>query len=158
MQRKSKQSSDPDVKNRDRERMEVYHCKGELHMTVWEDRGYISVKLVHAQKHSAYLSIELPSATKEFIKDNTNLTTTQIWDAIIKENPSPDFSRKSVYAYWHKLSAEQWKVDPDEVASAKLLLDAAAKTISKVSKSLYTVEPVNLHQGLRFWLVKLDKL
>ena len=78
MQRKSKKSNDPDVKGRDRERMEVYDCGGLLHINVFPHSGYISVRVAHLIRHNEYITIGLSAEVKQFIKDHTHLTTTMV--------------------------------------------------------------------------------
>lgn len=52
----------------------------------------------------------------------------------------PGFTRKSVYHLWHAESSKKWKRDPDELKSAKILIDEASK-----AKGLYRVESIQLH-------------
>lgn len=78
MQRKSKKSSDPNVKNRDRERMYTYDCGGLLHINVLPHLGYVEVRLKHLKRHEVYLDVGLPEQVKRFIEENSHLTTTMV--------------------------------------------------------------------------------
>ena len=45
-----------------------------------------------------------------------------------------------MYHLWHAESSKKWKRDPDELKSAKILIDEASK-----EKGLYRVESIQLH-------------
>ena len=55
----------------------------------------------------------------------------------------PNYSRKAIYRLWHDQSCKDWKRDEDEVKSAKILIDEAAR--SPQSEPFYTVENIPLH-------------
>lgn len=60
----------------------------------------------------------------------------------MKIDPKPAYNRKAIYQLWSDHASQQWKRDADEVVSAKILIDEAAKDPS----SLYTVESIPLHE------------
>lgn len=71
-------------------------------------------------------------------------------------DPNPAYSRKSVYRLWHDQKSKQWKLDPDEVKSARVLIEKASKDL----KSLYRVDPIALPEedgftGLAFSLPEI---
>jgi len=56
-------------------------------------------------------------------------------------DPKPQYNRKAIYQLWSDHASKQWKHDPDEVKSAKILIEE----VSRNRNSLYTVEPIPLH-------------
>ena len=66
----------------------------------------------------------------------------QLWDEILKLDPTPAYNKKAIYQLWSNQTSQQWKRDPDEVKSAKILIEEAARN----ANSLYGVEPVSLHE------------
>ncbi|KAF7371939.1 Sister chromatid cohesion protein [Mycena venus] len=47
----------------------------------------------------------------------------QLWDGILKIIPNPPFTRKVISSMLSQINATEWKRDPDELKSAKILLD-----------------------------------
>jgi len=70
--------------------------------------------------------------------------TFKLWDEVLKSDPTPSYSRKAVYQLWSDQTCKNWKRDPDEVKSAKILLDEASKP-QLGQKGLYVVQPIPLH-------------
>lgn len=66
----------------------------------------------------------------------------QLWTEILKDHPTPTFTKKAVYQIWSSIDSKKWKRDKDEFTSAKILLEEA-----KVpgNHGLYTVQPIPLH-------------
>lgn len=62
----------------------------------------------------------------------------------MKLYPTPSFSRKAIYHLWSDQTSAKWKQDPDEVKSAKILIEEASKP-GPNQKGLYVVEPIPLH-------------
>ena len=58
--------------------MEVFECQGWLHITVNDNEDHILVKLKHPEAHDKYINIDIPEDVKGFIKNNIQLTTTQV--------------------------------------------------------------------------------
>lgn len=54
----------------------------------------------------------------------------------------PKYSKKAIYRLWSEQMSKKWKRDPDEVKSAKILIEEAAKDTS----SMYCVENIPLHE------------
>jgi MULE transposase domain len=69
----------------------------------------------------------------------------QLWDEVLKSDPTPSYSRKAIYQLWSDQTCKNWKRDPDEVKSAKILLDEASKP-QLGQKGLYVVQPIPLHE------------
>ena len=53
--------------------------------------------------------------------------------------PKPDFSRKSVHHFWASLACAEYQLDPDQLTSARMLLEKA-----KIARQLgnYLAEPL----------------
>ena len=62
----------------------------------------------------------------------------------MKKDPTPRYSRKSIYRIWHEQASKKWKRDCDEVKSAKILLGEASQQDDK-AKKVYTVEEIPIH-------------
>ncbi|KJA13622.1 hypothetical protein HYPSUDRAFT_151410 [Hypholoma sublateritium FD-334 SS-4] len=122
--------------------MAAFSCDGWLHITIWDDSNNALVKLKHDTEHIPYWSIDVPPDIQSFVKENSDLSPTQalqLWDEILKSHPTPAFSRRSIHSLWHEESSKKWKRDPDELKSAKILIEEASKT-----KRLYSVESISL--------------
>ncbi|KII86095.1 hypothetical protein PLICRDRAFT_115218, partial [Plicaturopsis crispa FD-325 SS-3] len=142
----------PDTgKRRDKEAMHVFDCKGWLHITLDDVSDIVFVKLDHQEAHVPYWPIDIPSDVEQFL-----------WKEILKKHPTPSFSRKSIYQMWSELTSQEWKRDPDEMKSAKILLDEAreredvdnlyaAQTIPITDEEGYTSVAFALPDVLRKW-------
>jgi hypothetical protein len=69
----------------------------------------------------------------------------KLWDEILKSDPTPSYSRKAIYHLWSDQTCKNWKRDPDEVKSTKILLDETSKP-QLGQKGLYVVQPIPLHE------------
>ncbi|KAJ7015883.1 hypothetical protein C8F04DRAFT_1204854 [Mycena alexandri] len=86
--------------------------------------GNISLQRIkHEENHIPYYSIDVPPDVVDFVHKNHKLTTTQLWDEILKVHPNPPFSRKVIHSMWADINAKEWKRDPDELKSAKIILE-----------------------------------
>ncbi|KAI0042579.1 hypothetical protein FA95DRAFT_1636386 [Auriscalpium vulgare] len=113
------------AKQRDRESMQVYDCKGWLFITLRASSDEAIIKLRHKEAHQPYWPIDIPDDVVKFVKKNTHLTLTQIWSKILTMHPTPSFTRKSIYQMWARLDGQKWKRDPDELKSARIILQEA---------------------------------
>jgi hypothetical protein len=73
----------------------------------------------------------------------------QLWHEVLKIDPKPAYSRKAIYQLWSDHASKQWKRDPDEVNSAKILIEEASRNLN----SLYSVESVPLHKEEGFTVI-----
>lgn len=53
------------------------------------------------------------------------MTSLKIWNDILRDNPNPRFSRRSVHSLWSKLNEVDWKRAEDPLTSASLLIKEA---------------------------------
>ena len=72
-----------------------------------------------------------------------------MWDEILKTNSSPPFSWKAIYQLWLDQTSQKWKRDPDEVKSAKILIEEASQARAGINL-LYTVQSIPLHEEAGF--------
>ncbi|KAJ7769753.1 hypothetical protein B0H14DRAFT_2632715 [Mycena olivaceomarginata] len=94
-----------------------------------------------------YYSIDIPPDVVDYVHKNHKLTTTQLWDEILKVHPNPPFSRKAIHSMWAQINATEWKRDPDELKPAKIILEEfsnSAPDKETGKKPLYTVESIPL--------------
>ncbi|KAG6824654.1 hypothetical protein H0H92_006195 [Tricholoma furcatifolium] len=144
-QHKSEKTQKPNVKHRDKHSMETFDCAGWLHILVFMGSPVVHVKLMHKEDHIPYWCIDVPAEVKDFVNANHNLTSMQLWDEILKTNPTPKFSRKSIYHLWQHRASQEWKRDADEVKSTRILIDEATSPGTDFN-SLYTVKYVQTHE------------
>ncbi|KAF9474402.1 hypothetical protein BDN70DRAFT_767677, partial [Pholiota conissans] len=108
--------------------MSSFHCNGWLNIKVWDDSlDTVLVKLTHKSDHIPYWKIDVPDNIKSLVYEKIELTPTQIWDEILKVEPTPKFTRKAIYHLWHEKSSESWKHDADELISARTNIENASK-------------------------------
>ncbi|KAG6826876.1 hypothetical protein H0H92_014080 [Tricholoma furcatifolium] len=144
-QHKSKKTQKPNAKRRDKHSMETFDCSGWLYIVIFMGSPVANVKLTHKEDHIPYWCIDVPDEVKDFVNANPNLTSMQLWDEILKTNPTPKFSRKSIYHLWQHRTSQEWKRDKDEVKSARILINEAS-TPGTDFNSLYTVKLVQTHE------------
>ncbi|KAF8967522.1 hypothetical protein BDZ97DRAFT_1656387 [Flammula alnicola] len=148
-QHKPKKAKNEGVKHRDKEQMDTFKCHGWLSITITDDGDDAFVKFQHEDDHVPYWNIDVPSEIQDFVRENLELSPTQLWDEILKKNPSPSFSRKAIYQIWHENESKKWKRDPDEVKSAKILLEEASEK-QNMNRNIYSVESIPLPDNPSF--------
>ncbi|KAG6871393.1 hypothetical protein C0995_005157 [Termitomyces sp. Mi166 len=103
------------------------------------------VKLKHQDDHIPYWCIDVPQDVQDFIKSNSALNPAQLWDEILKDNPTPAFSQKAVYHIWHNLTSHKWKHHMDEVQSVHMLIEEASHQANDLDP-LYIVQSIHVHE------------
>ncbi len=48
----------------------------------------------------------------------------QIWDKILADNPDNEFTEKQIYHEWTRQSEKEWRLDDNQVKSAKKLIQS----------------------------------
>lgn len=76
-QQKSKKI-DETTKQRDKDRMSTFHCKGWLHITISDDSEIALVKIDHCDDHVPYFPIDIPPDIEQMVRDNKHLSPTQV--------------------------------------------------------------------------------
>ncbi|RDX44376.1 hypothetical protein OH76DRAFT_1487106 [Lentinus brumalis] len=119
-------------KARTTRRMDRFACCGWIYVMVKKDSHDVIIKVKHDSHHVAYLDLELPDRWKDYIKRQASTQTPgQIWAHIVRketEGKAVDeveipFQAKAVYYYWHIVSHDEWKLDPDPLESARKYLE-----------------------------------
>ncbi|KAL1744255.1 hypothetical protein HDZ31DRAFT_39152 [Schizophyllum fasciatum] len=116
-------------KQRDKGLMSTFDCDGWLHVTIWEDSvssplpAYISVK--HENDHIPYWKVDVPEPIQQYIRANSEMRPSQLYDAINRHFGVQSFSRKSIYNLWAEREQKKWRLDADEIISARKLMDQA---------------------------------
>ncbi|KAG6892772.1 hypothetical protein C0995_002451, partial [Termitomyces sp. Mi166 len=49
------------------------------------------IKLKHQEDHIPYWCIDVPEDVRDFVHDHPALNPAQLWDAILKKNPTPAY-------------------------------------------------------------------
>ncbi|KAF9480703.1 hypothetical protein BDN70DRAFT_804773 [Pholiota conissans] len=109
--------------------MDVFRCSGWIHITIMDGGSDALVKFKHDNQHIPYWNIDVPEETQQFVRDNLDLSPTQLWDKILEKHADelPKFPRKSIYKIWHQMSSKKWTRDPNEMESVRILLDEFSK-------------------------------
>lgn len=76
-QHKSKKIDDP-KKQRDKDSLVTFKCGGWLHITLTDLSDICFVKIDHHDDHVPYFPIDIPPDVDEYIRNNTNMTPTQV--------------------------------------------------------------------------------
>ncbi|KAJ3496485.1 hypothetical protein NLJ89_g10479 [Agrocybe chaxingu] len=156
-QHKPKKGKRNGAKQRDKDRMDAFNCRGWLHMTISEVDTVALLKLDHKEDHVPYWNIDVPEDVHKLIEENLDLTVSQIWSKVLEIYKTPSFSRKSISYIWHEKTSHKWKQDPDELKSAKILIEEATSTIPK-GNPLYSVQSVPLHEEEGFTAIAFSLL
>ncbi|KAG8912440.1 hypothetical protein FRC01_005099 [Tulasnella sp. 417] len=90
-------------------------------------REYVDIMVSHSEDHVPYCAISLPPEVRKFIQDSPDKDPTQIWKEILRKYPNPNFTRDSVYQFWHDRAKAKWTSAADEVTSARNLLKRGAE-------------------------------
>ncbi|KAJ7440654.1 hypothetical protein B0H11DRAFT_1750566 [Mycena galericulata] len=103
--------------------MDRFPCNGYLRITVVDGDETVRLRLTHHRAHSQYINISMDEEIKQVIEEMKNSTASAVWDRILRENPDTELTQKQVYAHWARLNESVWKLDPDQVKSATMLLE-----------------------------------
>ncbi|KAJ7575437.1 hypothetical protein C8J56DRAFT_801436 [Mycena floridula] len=146
-QHQPKKTKTNDTGARDKGRMPAFQCSGWLHITLFDEADIAFVKISHDDDHVAYCNIAVPPEIQEYVKNNADLNPRKLWAHILKTwypTSPPPFLQKSIYHLWAVQDRKRWKRDENELKSAKILLEEAAKLKDVPRKGLCSVEPINL--------------
>ncbi|KAJ7482135.1 hypothetical protein B0H11DRAFT_2157722 [Mycena galericulata] len=103
--------------------MDRFPCNGYLRITVVDGDETVGLRLTHHRAHAQYINISMDEEIKQVIEEMKNSTASAVWDRILRENPDTELTQKQVYAHWARLNESVWKLDPDQVKSATMLLE-----------------------------------
>ncbi|KAL0569697.1 hypothetical protein V5O48_012270 [Marasmius crinis-equi] len=127
--------------------MDSFDCNGWIHVTIFEGSDEAFITVTHEEDHVHYWRVDIPDDVRSYIEANLALKPNQLWTQITKRfGLSTTFSSKSVYAMWSELTSTEWKLDKDEVRSAKAIIEMASRIdVPRDEKqSLYEVENIPL--------------
>ncbi|KAJ9123013.1 hypothetical protein QFC24_004052 [Naganishia onofrii] len=122
---------DEEQRKRKRFAMPRWNCEG--HVTIQVDRRDMSrvvVRYGHNQDHVHYTDIILSKDAVDYISANLDRTPSEIHSKLRRKYAEKDkpvhFTQKQVHARWTHENERVWKLDPDELASAALVLEKYA--------------------------------
>ncbi|KAG6819142.1 hypothetical protein H0H93_014943 [Arthromyces matolae] len=141
-QHKPQKSEKDGTKLRDKNALHTFPCSGWMHITIFDGDDSALIRLKHLDAHVPYYCIDVPKEVQEFVRNHPHLNPSQLWTEILKMHPKPAFARKAIYQLWIDRSSQDWKRAPDEVESAKILIEEASRL---GNKSLYQVESIAVH-------------
>jgi hypothetical protein len=114
---------DPD---RPRVPMERYPCKGSLTIRIDQnDLSRILVRYHHTLQHTHYTDISIPPDDMKYIKEKRDKTPSDLY-AHLKTKYALGkmyYTQKQVYAAWQVENQRTWKLDKDQLVSARMQLD-----------------------------------
>ncbi|TDL13131.1 hypothetical protein BD410DRAFT_735685, partial [Rickenella mellea] len=84
-QHKSKKFAD-ESKQRDKESMHAFQCKGWLHITLSDLSDVAFIKLGHREAHTPYWPIDIPPDVEKYVRENAHLTPTQVSNSQFKKS------------------------------------------------------------------------
>ncbi|KAF8337362.1 uncharacterized protein EI90DRAFT_3287000 [Cantharellus anzutake] len=128
MQEKARKTTDVS-KQRDRRAMAFFNCESHLHVTLQIIHSTFTAKidLKHTDDHIPYRATQLPPEALEMIATNKEKLLKDVWQDVRNKFPNASFSRDAVYHYHRSLKMKDWKLDPDPVTSANILLRRASE-------------------------------
>ncbi|KAG8938810.1 hypothetical protein FRC04_007517 [Tulasnella sp. 424] len=119
-------TENPDAQ-RDREYMSRFPCGGCLRITIDDDLPFRPrVRLVHRLPHIPWVDIGPSKEITDYISDNKRLNPSRLWKEIRLRWPETEMTAKQVGNHWSKANEGVWKLDEDQVKSAKLLVEQVA--------------------------------
>ncbi|KAG6904096.1 hypothetical protein DXG01_012660, partial [Tephrocybe rancida] len=112
------------TKRRARMCMERFKCDGWLHISIDEnDPSTVILRVTHYENHIPYTDISVSEKVDELIKSMSDLPATKIWDVILEKKLEGQITQKQVYQHWSHHNEGRWRLDSDQVKSAKMVLE-----------------------------------
>ncbi|KAG6917946.1 hypothetical protein DXG01_017130, partial [Tephrocybe rancida] len=123
-QSKPKLNENPS-KRRARMCMQRFKCDGWLHVSVDEnDSSQVIMRITHYENHIPYTDISVSEKVEELIGSLVDLPATKIWDIVLEKKLEGQLTQKQVYAHWAQHNENRWRLDNDQVLSARKVLEA----------------------------------
>jgi hypothetical protein len=114
---------DPERRRR-RRAMDRFDCGGYLDITSnAANLDEITIRLYHTEQHVPYCDIYIPEDLRKEIDSRPNDKPSEIWSDILEKDPCTQLTQKQVYARWTLANASNWKLDPDQVVSSRMLIE-----------------------------------
>lgn len=126
--KKSKSSTDPNIRNREHARMKRFPCRSQLSISCRHikheesDDGLVTVRLEHHHQHVHYVDVSMPADALQMIRDNLEwLTPTAM---VTKVHAAfPNVTRLQIHTTWSEMSEVFWRREKEQLPSAKKLLE-----------------------------------
>ncbi|KAG8900052.1 hypothetical protein FRC00_000052 [Tulasnella sp. 408] len=119
-------TEDPDAR-RDRDYMSRFFCGGSLRITIDDNLPFRPrIRFTHRLSHIPWVDIGPSEEIKAYINDNKRLTPSTLWKEIRHRWPETEMTAMQVRNHWSKANEGVWKLDEDQVKSAKLLIEQVA--------------------------------
>ncbi|KAJ7078765.1 hypothetical protein C8R43DRAFT_910298, partial [Mycena crocata] len=143
--KKSKASTDPNIRNRDNVGMKRYNCKSKLSISCRtlkhdETKLTVTVKLEHAVKHVCYVDVSMPQGALDIIRENVEWMTPVAMVPKVQAS-YPNVTPAQIHRAWTEMSAEYWRRDDDQLLSTKKLLAEHPEEVD-------VFEPEDLPEGV----------
>ncbi|KAG6907426.1 hypothetical protein DXG01_008891 [Tephrocybe rancida] len=123
-QTKQKLNKDPS-KRCARMCMQRFKCDGWLHVSVDKNNSsQVILRITHYENHIPYTNISVSEKVEELIGSLVDLPATKIWDIILEKKLEGQLTQKQVYAHWAQHNESRWRLDNDQVLSARKVLEA----------------------------------
>ncbi|KAJ7143889.1 hypothetical protein C8R44DRAFT_141341 [Mycena epipterygia] len=124
--KKSKASTNPDIRNRDNVGMKRYPCKSKLAIscrTAKDDdsRLRVTVQLEHAEKHVCYVDVSMPPGALDIIRESVEWLTPVAMVGKVQA-AYPNVSAAQVHRAWTEMSEIFWRRDDAQLPSTEKLL------------------------------------
>ena len=81
-QQKPKKGKNEAVKERDKDRMDTFDCRGWIHITLCEGGDTALIRFKHEDDHVPYWNIDVPPEVQDYVRKNTQLTPTQVCNRV----------------------------------------------------------------------------
>lgn len=89
----------------------------------------VTVRLCHVQKHASYEDVRLPKEVFSYIQKNmANFSPSEMMPAIRVKNPTVTVPQ--VHRAWGTISENTWKLDKDQINSARLFIAKMEKELA----------------------------
>ncbi|KAF5343906.1 hypothetical protein D9758_012133 [Tetrapyrgos nigripes] len=153
----TKRQRKPVASQRDKGQMHTFKCDGWLAIKVFEDDPCAWIHLKHKEDHILYDGSDVPPEIRTYVKTNFRMSTSALWTEILRLHPKPSFKRHQIASIAQDARRKQWCRDPDQLKSAKIILDECKIGSNSSSKSLWSILPINLpsvngYSGIAFSL------
>ncbi|KAK7456463.1 hypothetical protein VKT23_010712 [Stygiomarasmius scandens] len=122
-----KKAPKPKTGEREHVGMKRYTCESNAMISAKsapkdKTKTLVTIRFRHGQNHQAYYDVELPRQAIETIRDNLDHCTPNSLVPVIQWD-FPNVTAAQIYRAWSTMSEELWKRDPDQMTSAKMLLE-----------------------------------
>ncbi|PKY21650.1 hypothetical protein RhiirB3_435306 [Rhizophagus irregularis] len=105
-----KPRKNPDItKQRDRESMDRYNCKGRIKILIDETEHIAYIVIKHHILHNLPPDVSVPETIKQFIKDNVDLFPQIIYSQLVTSGMDINIRQKQIHYWWPVYMIKQYK-------------------------------------------------